>query len=137
MDKVNSKAQAAIIKETSTTLLEYVGGIMYLRLKEGAEFSLETTKKQYSVQDELTGTDNYGVLVDATHHVSMSKESREFMAAYINPRRKATALLTRYNLATLILANFYMKFNRPNIPTKLFNHEDEAIAWLKHMLENH
>lgn len=108
---------------------------MHLRLKEGADFSLEATKEQYAAQDEHTGSDNYTVLVDATHHVSMSKEAREFMAAYQNPRRKATALLTRYNLATLILANFYLKFNRPNIPTRLFNHEDEAVAWLKQMLE--
>jgi hypothetical protein len=134
MNMANGTAQSAVVKEISTTRLEYVDGIMHLRLKEGAEFNLETTKEQYAAQDELTGTDDYAVLVDATHHVSMSKESREFMAAYVNPRRKATALLTRYNLATLILANFYMKFNQPKTPTKLFNHEDEAIAWLKQML---
>ncbi len=127
-------AAPAITKDISTTRLEYAGGIMYLRLKEGAEFNLETTKEQHAAQDELTSNDNYVVLVDATHHVSMSKESREYMAAYENPRRKATALLTRYNLATLLLANFYMKFNQPKIPTKLFNQEEEAIGWLKQML---
>jgi hypothetical protein len=134
MNKMNGTEQTASVKEISTTRLEYVGGIMHLRLKEGAEFNLETIKEQYAAQDELTGTDNYAVLVDATHHVSMSKESREFMAAYVNPRRKATALLTRYNLATLLLANFYMKFNQPRIPTKLFNQEEEAIDWLIQML---
>lgn len=123
------------ILEISTTRLEYLNGIMVLRLKEGSEFNLETTREQFSAQDALTGNDQYAVLVDATHHVLMTKESREFMAAYVNPRRKATALLTRYNLATLILANFYMKFNRPLIPTKLFNDEEEAIQWLKQMLE--
>lgn len=133
MNKENGAAPA-ITKDISTTRLEYEGGIMYLRLKEGAEFNLETTKEQHAAQDELTSNDNYVVLVDATHHVSMSKESREYMAAYENPRRKATALLTRYNLATLLLANFYMKFNQPKIPTKLFNQEEEAIDWLRQML---
>ncbi len=130
----NTTAPFALVKEIATTRLEYLDGIMHLRLKEGADFNLETTKEQFAAQDELTGADNYAVLVDATHHVSMSKEAREFMAAYVNPRRKATALLTRYNLATLILANFYMKFNQPKTPTKLFNHEEEAVNWLKHML---
>jgi hypothetical protein len=134
MNPEGNTAQQAKTKDVSTTILEYADGIMYLRLKEGAEFNLETTREQYAAQDELTGVQNYAVLVDATHHVSMSKESREFMAAYHNPRRKATALLTRYNLATLLLANFYMKFNQPKIPTKLFNQEEEAIDWLKQML---
>jgi len=123
-----------LTKDISTTYLEFVDGIVFLRLKEGADFTLAATKEQYAAQDELTGNNNYAVLVDATHHVGMSKESREFMAAYNNPRRKATALLTKYNLATLILANFYMKFNKPVTPTKLFNDESSAISWLNQML---
>lgn len=121
-------------KEISTTVLEYADGIMYLRLKEGSEFDLPAIQEQYAVQDELTGNDRYAVLVDATHHVSMTKECREFMAAYANPRRRATALLTRYNLATIILANFYMRFNSPRIPTRMFNEEEEAVQWLRQML---
>lgn len=108
---------------------------MKLHLKEGSDFDLEAIQEQYKAQDELTGNDIYAVLVDATHHVSMSKDCREFMASYKNPRRKATALLTRYNLATIILANFYLKFNQPNIPTKMFNDEEEALVWLNAMLK--
>ena len=29
-----------------------------------------------------------------------------------------------------VLANFYLKFNRPKKPTKIFNSEEEAIKWL-------
>ena len=117
-------------KEISTTVLEYSNGLMCLRLKEGAEFDLAAIKEQFLAQDEMTNTEDYAVLVDATHHVSMTKECREFMAAYNNPRRKGTALLTNYNLATLLLANFYLKFNKPLIPTKIFNKEKEALSWL-------
>lgn len=121
-------------KELPTTLLEYHSGIMCLRLKEGSEFDLPAIQEQHAAQDELTGNDTYAVLVDATHHVSMSKECREFMAAYSNPRRKATALLTNNNLATIILANFYLRFHRPNTPTRMFNSESEAMNWLRQML---
>lgn len=107
---------------------------MKLRLKEGSDFDLPAIKEQYEAQNQLTGNDDYAVLVDATHHVSMSKECREFMAAYTNPRRKATALLTRNNLATIILANFYLRFHRPNVPTRMFSDETEAMNWLRQML---
>ena len=124
------------IKDLDSTFIEYKDNIIFLRLKEDAEFTLSASKEQHQAQDELTQQDNYVVLVDARNHVTISKESREFMAKYNNPRRKATAILTNKNAAMLIMANFYMNVNKPRIPTKLFNHESEAVQWLKEKLQN-
>jgi hypothetical protein len=37
-------------------------------------------------------------------------------------------------MAQKILANFYIKINKPERPTKFFNNKDEAINWLKPFL---
>ncbi|HQQ94659.1 MAG TPA: hypothetical protein PLQ93_08905 [Bacteroidia bacterium] len=129
-----SFASQVQVKDLSTTKVEYSDHIIYLRLKEDAEFTLENTLEQHQAQDELTKDQVYAVLVDARNHVSITKESREFMANYANPRRKATAILMNRNSAMLIMANFYMKVNKPRIPTKLFNTEEEAVRWLRDML---
>jgi hypothetical protein len=121
-------------RDLESTFIEYKDNIVFLRLKEDADFTLSSTKEQHQAQDELTQQDSYAVLVDARNHVTISKESREFMANYNNPRRKATAILTNKNAAMLIMANFYMNVNKPRIPTKLFNHESEAVQWLKEKL---
>src|ERR1700739_1495159 len=36
-----------------------------------------------------------------------------------------------HSLAQKILANFYLKINKPVLPTKVFNKADEAEAWLQ------
>jgi len=41
------------------------------------------------------------------------------------------AILAGDSLASSIIGNFYIKFNNPSIPTKLFKTEDEALDWLK------
>ncbi len=41
---MQSKQQVALSKDISTTYLEFVDGIMFLRLKEGSEFNLQSTK---------------------------------------------------------------------------------------------
>lgn len=60
-----------------------------------------------------------------------SMEARNYMAnnPEINKVRKAFAILTN-SLGTRILADFYLKFNKPPSPGKLFNDEEEAIQWL-------
>lgn len=125
------------MRDTTTTLVEYEDNIIYLRMKDGAEVNMENTLEQFAAQDALTGTDTYAVLVDATHFVVMDKESRQFIARYQNPRRVATALLTRNNLPTRLLANIYMKIDRPRFPTRMFSEENEAIDWLRQKMLAH
>jgi hypothetical protein len=37
-------------------------------------------------------------------------------------------------MAQRILANFYIKINKPERPTKFFNDKDEAVNWIKQYL---
>jgi hypothetical protein len=47
-----------------------------------------------------------------------------------NPYSKADAFVLN-SIAQKILANFYVKINKPEGPTKFFNNLDEALIWLK------
>ncbi len=47
-----------------------------------------------------------------------------------NPYSKADAFVLN-SIAQKILANFYVKINKPERPTKFFNNADEALIWLK------
>ncbi len=42
----------------------------------------------------------------------------------------ATAVVVD-TLAYKLIANFYLKFNKPKRPYKVFSKEEEAIKWLK------
>ena len=47
-----------------------------------------------------------------------------------NPYSKADAFVIK-SLAQKILANFYLKINKTERPTKFFNKKEEALDWLK------
>ncbi|MBK9285685.1 MAG: STAS/SEC14 domain-containing protein [Sphingobacteriaceae bacterium] len=122
-------------RETSNSILEYADHILYVRIKEGAELTIESMKEQYEAQYELVKNDKYSVLIDGKNNVIVPIEARAFMAEHNPPNRKATAIVSNKNLATLILANFYIKVNKPKVSTKLFQDELKAKHWLKQKLQ--
>ncbi|MGZ3885614.1 MAG: DUF7793 family protein [Bacteroidia bacterium] len=46
----------------------------------------------------------------------------------------ADALITD-SLAMRLIANSYIKFNRPEVPTRMFSDEKKAIEWLHTFLD--
>jgi hypothetical protein len=61
---------------------------------------------------------------------TFSKEAREFVAsAEVSKIVKADAFVIN-SLALKILMNGYLKFNKPNRPTRFFNDEKPAVEWL-------
>jgi hypothetical protein len=126
-----------MIVETSNSFLEYADHIIYVRLKEGKEITIESMKEQYKAQEELVKNDKYAVLVDGRNTVIMPPETRKFMAAHQPVNRKATALVSNNNLVTVLIGNFYLKVNKPKLQTRLFKQEEEAVKWLKKQLGNY
>jgi len=70
--------------------------------------------------------------------VSITKEfinfTDEARSTFVNEQKKDTtafkmALLIK-GLADKIVANFFIRFNKPIVPTKIFSKREKAIAWL-------
>ena len=58
--------------------------------------------------------------------------AREILSSHagFSKVRKAEAFVVE-SLANRLIANFYIKFNRPKNPTKIFNKMESALAWLR------
>jgi len=69
-------------------------------------------------------------LITATKFVIMEKEAMEFISTEANKFGIADAFVIR-SLPQKIIGNFYLKFHKPKIPTKLFTSKEKAITWLK------
>lgn len=70
------------------------------------------------------------LLIDISDVRSMSRDAREIYAKISDEAHvKAVGLVTR-SAASRILGNFFMSFNRPSVPLKLFNNADAARKWL-------
>jgi hypothetical protein len=106
-------------------------GILHIHLKSGSYIELSDAVLIFEAMSKLGKGKKYPVLIDAGEFTSIDKEARTFAAsagANIYTMADAIAFL---NLAQKLLAEFYLKNDKPVVPTKLFSHKSEALAWLK------
>lgn len=120
---------------TSTSELEYVENIVYVRIKENAKFSPDSIQENIKAQQELTGNEFFAVLVNVTNFGRINPATMKHAGEYSPVNRKAIAIVTNRNFVTILMANIYIKFTSHITPTKLINKESEAEAWLKYMLK--
>lgn len=108
-------------------------GIIEVRLKEGAEIDTEGIKEILGATRKLAGKRKYPVLIDARVEFYTSHEARELSAQHGSLYKLAEAALVN-SLAGRLIGNFYINFNKPTVPAKVFTSREEAITWLKEFL---
>lgn len=121
------------IAETPTATITAEGAIVYVRIKEGAELTVTSLQAQIDARRKLIDDHDFVVIVDGRTRFTSTKESREFIARFEEEQWVATALVTS-SLAVRLVGNFFIQFNRPARPTRLFSTEKDARVWAKSLL---
>ncbi|MGE0560760.1 MAG: hypothetical protein AB7O47_03005 [Flavobacteriales bacterium] len=67
--------------------------------------------------------------------MNVTKEAREFSASVDGLKYSSAEAYVFNSLPHRIIGNFYLKFNKPSVPTKFFNTKEEAEVWLKTFLK--
>ncbi len=108
---------------------------VYARFHDGAEVTGTDAHENLLVTAQLTGGRRVPVLVDLRPVRSQSAESRaKFAGADATRVSLAVALVVGSPLSRMI-GNFYLGFNRPASPTRLFNSILDAEEWLANSLK--
>ena len=109
-------------------------GIVCVIFKKGSVVDIKEQDENLNAFVELAGAQKRPILYRAEHNVTFTREARE-RAPELEKRTpvSASAFLAN-NLAYKLMADFYIKFNKPFVPSKTFRKEDEAIKWLKQYL---
>ena len=63
-------------------------------------------------------------------YMNFTKEAREYGASEEGLKFSLAEAFVLNSLAHKILANFYIKFNKPKVPTQFFKTKEEATVWL-------
>ncbi len=95
----------------------------------GAEEAIEIAE----TIEKICKGEKHCILTDTTGVVGQVEPlAREILSTHAgySKVRKAEAFVVE-SLANRLIANFYIKFNRPKNPTKIFNNYDRALAWLR------
>ena len=105
-------------------------GVARTVVKPDADILLQDAEENTAaVRAFYTGT-KFPLLVDMRDIKSISPEAREhFTLKGRESVVNAFAMLISSSISRMI-GNFFLNFQNPAVPVKLFNQEEEALAWL-------
>jgi len=105
--------------------------LLYVKLNEDVEITVEKAGKHYEEIVKLTGNKKHFALVDASNYFTAELKALEYMSRQeVLTNRVASA---HYNsvIANKFTINFYKVNCKPAIDIKIFDTKEEALDWLK------
>lgn len=80
--------------------------------------------------ERLVGKNRHPMLILVGKHSSISKDGREFAATEESTRFSLAEAYVIRNVAQRIVGNFYIRMDKPPVPTRLFTDPALAEKWL-------
>jgi hypothetical protein len=122
--------------DTRTGTLEIrPDGILHARTVPGSVVSLEDARENLA---SLPARPDHGrqlLMLDLRGMNGMSREAREFYAGEEPARVLAAIALIVDSPLSRMIGSFFLGFNKPRIPLRLFTSEAQALRWLKRFTE--
>ena len=112
--------------------LEIIDGILFAQYKPNIPL-IDMTMARKLVRDRLELIDGtpYPICGDISNMSKVADDARVFLG---QPEAivgiTALAIIQKSTIQNL-LANFYLKVNKPEIPTRLFSSKEKATLWLE------
>jgi hypothetical protein len=116
---------------TRTCQLWLERGLLRGRFLRGAEVTREDALENLAVSMALTGGRRLPALIDLREVKAQTAEARTELAGPSAARVSGRVALLIGSPLSRVVGNFYLRFNRPETPTRLFSSEAEAETWLR------
>ena len=117
--------------ERTRTCAFWAGPVIRGRFLPGAEVTLADARENIAVTSRLTGGHRAPILVDLRQVRSQSAEARAYLAGPEATRVSLAVALIVGSPLSVAIGNFFLGFNRPAVPTRLFRDESAALQWLQ------
>jgi hypothetical protein len=108
-------------------------GIVQIRWAHAAVMNYEDAIAATDAMNKLTGGKRCPLLVDAQDAGPQDRAARSEFVRRGGDLVSAVALLGATPLSRMV-GNFFIAVSRPMAPTKLFNDEPSALAWLREFM---
>ena len=117
------------LKKASMFLRE--DGIIQVDTKEVDEYTIEDAKEALATISEIGSGKKFPILMIAAGYLNIDKETRMFLAKEEANRFTLADAYVINSLALKLIGNFYLKFDNPASPSKIFTKTEDAVVWLK------
>lgn len=116
------------LSHSTITLRE--DGVLEIVVNDNVEVGVDICKELSNAYEKLLGNKKTLLLHIVGNYVTMDKDAREYSASDIGLKYSIAEAFVINSLPQKMLANFYMRINKPAIPTKFFDNKKEAEEWL-------
>jgi hypothetical protein len=108
-------------------------GILFFEYKPNTILGLEVAQTVVADRIHFQNEESYPVLCDVRGIVNTDKSGRDYLAQSGSVLTKAVALIVHQKVS-LTISNFYLHISKPNVPTQLFNNQEDALEYLKQFI---
>ncbi len=106
-------------------------GTVVIRFHQGTRLSAPLTEEVVRAHIRLARGQKRPVLADVRGLVSADRASRELAASASIVAVSSRMAIVVGNPVTRMLGNFFLRVTTPAYPTRIFDDEERARAWLK------
>lgn len=122
--------------ETSTAFFSWKEkNILHVHFKANTHITPAEQDELMAAHKKIAGAQPHCVLYTADEFVSFSPEARKRAGELEEELSYYASASVASNIAYTIIANFYIRFNKPRKPFRNFTREQDAIAWLRTFLK--
>jgi len=105
--------------------------IVYVTFKDDCTLDIPLQMRLLDYYKEMTDGKLMHFMFMAAENVSITKEARDNAVKIEDQSMLGASAVVVDSLPYKLIANFYLKFNKPKRPYKVFSNEEDAIKWLK------
>jgi hypothetical protein len=130
---MNPELKISIIKEIKipeATVSLRDDGIVYVRYNENTLLDVNLQMRMLEVLNEITGKKKSHFIFDAAEGLILTKEARDNAIAMEDKTPVLATAVVADNLGYRIIANFYIKVNKPKGKYKVVKSVEEGVIWL-------
>jgi hypothetical protein len=106
-------------------------GIIRTEAKPGIDIVLGFAIENSLVVNELCRGRKHPLLIDLKHLKSITPQARAYFSARDRETDICAFAFLIHSAFQRMVGNIFIQFNNPPLPTRLFNGEEAALAWLR------
>lgn len=109
-------------------------GIIRYEIDNVDEITKDDLEEYFEAVKNLGGGKSFCNLVLLKKFISVGTEARKVAASEENNKYTIADAFVTDSVALKIVGNFYIRYDKPVRPTKLFTNEEDALKWLRTFL---
>ncbi len=109
-------------------------GIARTKVKPNSEITLNHAIENSKAVNSLYRDKKFPILIDSRGIRSMTRDAREFFSTRGRETNTCAFGIIIKSPISRAVGNFFLGINKPAVPTRLFDNEENAVEWLKHHL---